>query len=70
MTAFWLISPAMCLIIRFYLDRENKIRARKLEQSAGDSEEDALDTGSGILRLNDMDLDQTDRQNLRFVYPL
>lgn len=70
MTAFWLISPAMCIIIRFYLQHENKVRATKLEQQGSDSEEDALDTGDGILRLNDKDLDQTDRENLRFVYPL
>lgn len=70
MTAFWFISPAMCLIIRFYLNRENRIRAEKFERAANDTEEDALDTDDGFLRLSDKDMDQTDRENLRFVYPL
>lgn len=71
MTAFWVISPLMCLIIRYYLNSENKKRALKLQEMAGnDSEVEGLDTGSEILNLNDQDLDLTDRQNLRFVYPL
>lgn len=71
MTAFWLMSPLMCVIIRFYLDKENKQRAKALDEKQGsDSEQEALDTGSEILRLDDKDLDLTDRQNLRFVYPL
>lgn len=73
MTAFWLISPAMCLIIRWYLVAENKKRARALElmlRQQTDSEHEALDTGTEILELNDQDLDLTDRQQLRFVYPL
>ena len=70
MTAFWFISPALCLIIRFYLNRENKIRAAELERRGTDSEEDALDLGDGVLRLDDKDMDLTDRENLKFVYPL
>lgn len=71
MTAFWLISPIMCLIIRWYLVAQNKERARKLEEMQNsDSEAEGLDTGSEILQLNDQDLDLTDKQNLRFVYPL
>ncbi|KAK2595480.1 hypothetical protein QQS21_006820 [Conoideocrella luteorostrata] len=73
MTAFWLISPALCLIIRWYLVSENKKRAGMLEEQQrlqSDSEHEGLDTGSEILQLNDKDLDLTDRQNLRFVYPL
>ncbi|KAJ6446971.1 allantoate permease [Purpureocillium lavendulum] len=70
MTAFWIISPIMCIIIRFYLKHENRLRAARLEQQGSDNEEDVLDTGDGILRLNDKDLDQTDRENIRFVYPL
>lgn len=71
MTAFWLISPIMCLIIRWYLVNQNKQRAAKLEETRGsDSEVEGLDTGSEILQLNDQDLDLTDGQNLRFVYPL
>ncbi|KID65473.1 uncharacterized protein G6M90_00g053310 [Metarhizium brunneum] len=71
MTAFWLISPIMCLIIRWYLVNQNKQRAARLEETRGsDSEVEGLDTGSEILQLNDQDLDLTDGQNLRFVYPL
>lgn len=71
MTAFWLISPIMCLIIRWYLVTQNKERARKLEEMQnGDFDAEGLDTGSEILQLNDQDLDLTDKQNLRFVYPL
>lgn len=70
MTAFWFISPIMCLIIRFYLNDQNKRRAQQIRQQDSDSDNDALDVGGEIIRLVDKDLDQTDRQNLRFVYPL
>jgi uncharacterized membrane protein len=70
MTVFWFISPALCLIIRFYLVRENKIRAAKLGASSDEGESKALDTDEGLLRVESEDLDQTDRENLRFVYPL
>lgn len=70
MTAFWFISPAMCLIIRFYLKSQNKRRAILAEQEDSDSDKDALEVGSEIVQLVDDDLDKTDRQNLRFVYPL
>ena len=70
MTAFWFISPAMCLIIRYYLVRQNKSRAAALEGHQSDSEEEALDAGGEIVKLNSQDLDLTDKQNLRFVYPL
>lgn len=71
MTASWFISPIMCLIIRFYLDNQNKKRALLLAEKAGsDSEVDGLDDGGEILQLDDRDLDLTDKQNLRFVYPL
>jgi hypothetical protein len=69
MTAFWILSLAMCLVIRFYLAHENKVRAKVLEEEYSDSE-GALDTGDGMLSLSGKDLDQTDRKNLRFVYPL
>lgn len=71
MTAFWFISPMMCLIIRLYLNHQNKLREKTLglgeqEQDGGqeqgsESEEDAR---GGFLG------DMTDRENLRFVYPL
>lgn len=60
----------MCLIIRFYLNDQNKRRAQQIRQQDSDSDNDALDVGGEIIRLVDKDLDQTDRQNLRFVYPL
>ncbi|EGX95721.1 putative allantoate permease of the major facilitator superfamily [Cordyceps militaris CM01] len=70
MTAFWFISPIMCLIIRFYLQKENKKRAAILAQRGSESDNDVLEVGSEIMHLKDEDLDLTDRQNLRFVYPL
>ncbi|BCS23228.1 uncharacterized protein APUU_31453S [Aspergillus puulaauensis] len=72
MTAFWFISPAMCLIIRFYLQRENKRREHLLTQSATESDEEgeAIDLGSEILKIGERDLDKTDREDLRFIYPL
>lgn len=70
MTAFWFISPGICLVIRFYLDRENKQRRRLLEQGYGEEENEVVDTGSQVIRIHDDDLDQTDRQNLKFIYPL
>ena len=70
MTAFWIISPLLCLIIRFYLKRENKKRAKVLDERGSESENDALEVGSEIMHLKDQDMDQTDLQNLHFVYPL
>lgn len=71
MTAFWFISPAMCIIIRFYLQRENRRRGRLLAEKETDSEGDeAIDTGSEIVKIGERDLDKTDRENLKFIYPL
>lgn len=71
MTAFWIISPAMCLIIRFYLDRENRRRKQLLAEQGDESERDeVIDTGSEIVKVGGGDLDLTDRQNLKFIYPL
>ena len=70
MTAFWFISPAMCLIIRFYLVRQNKHRATALADKSRGSAEQVLDIGDDLLRVDDDDLDQTDRENLKFLYPL
>lgn len=70
MTAFWFLSPSLCLVIRFYLKRENKRRLRLLELEGSDSDVGVLDTGSQVILVNNQDLDQTDRQNLRFIYPL
>lgn len=72
MTAFWFISPAMCLIIRFYLQRENKRRERLLAQSGveSDEENEAIDTGNEIVKIGERDLDKTDREDMRFIYPL
>lgn len=71
MTAFWFISPAMCIIIRFYLQRENRCRERLLVEKESDSEGDeAIHTGSEIVKIGVRDLDKTDRENLKFIYPL
>lgn len=71
MTAFWIVSPIMCLIIRFYLNRENRHRQRRLTGQDSDSDGDELiDTGSEIVKIGAQDLDKTDRENLKFTYPL
>ncbi|KAF4964899.1 hypothetical protein FSARC_7244 [Fusarium sarcochroum] len=70
MTAFWIISPIMCLIIRFYLIRENKKRAMLLDAEGSDSDNNALEMDGEVVKINDDDIDHTDRENLRFVYPL
>ncbi|KAJ5112731.1 MFS general substrate transporter [Penicillium argentinense] len=71
MTAFWFISPVMCIIIRFYLQRENKRREQILAQSESDSDGDeVIDAGGEIVKISDRDHDCTDRQNLKFIYPL
>ncbi|OCF39485.1 hypothetical protein I317_06703 [Kwoniella heveanensis CBS 569] len=73
MTAFWTISPLLCVIIRHYLQRENRKRQVALEKE-GDYEEDAarinLQTLNEVVQINDWDLDLTDRQNKKFIYPL
>lgn len=71
MTAFWIISPAMCVIIRLYLQRENRRREQLMAERDSDSDRDeVIDTGSEIVRIGDHDLDCTDRENLKFIYPL
>lgn len=60
----------MCLLIRWYLDHENKVRSQKLASLDGEGEEDAIETGDGLIRVDDRDLDKTDRENLKFEYPL
>lgn len=61
----------MCLIIRFYLDHQNKLREKTLglgeqsgqqEQEQGSESEE--DSRGGFLG------DMTDKENARFVYPL
>lgn len=59
----------MCLVIRFYLNRENSVRAKALEE-INDQSDEALEMGEEILQVGKDDLDLTDRQNLKFVYPL
>jgi hypothetical protein len=71
MTAFWAISPTMCIIIRLYLQRENRGRQRLLEQQESDSDrEDVLDADGQIVKIDGHDFDATDRTNLKFIYPL
>lgn len=61
----------MFLIIRFYLNCENKRREQLLADQGSESErEEVIDTGSEIVKIGGGDLDQTDRQNLKFIYPL
>lgn len=71
MTAFWIISPTMCLVIRFYLNRENRRRQQLLTEWDSDSDRHQLvDTGNGVVKISVQDLDKTDRENLKFKYPL
>lgn len=71
MTAFWLISPAMCIIIRFYLQRENRRREQLLAENDSDSDKDeVIEAGGEVVKISDRDRDCTDRQNLKFIYPL
>jgi len=70
MTLFWFISPAMCLVIRWYLVRENTRRRLLIEQSINEHNEDVFDLGSRIVTIDEDDLDATDRENIQFVYPL
>lgn len=71
MTAFWLISPAMCIAIRFYLQGENRRRERLLAETDTDSDQDkVIDSGGQLVHIGDRDHDKTDRENLKFLYPL
>ena len=42
----------------------------ELAQQEKSEEHDALEVEDGIVRIEDEDLDHTDRENLKFVYPL
>ncbi|KAJ0375700.1 hypothetical protein COL26b_006020 [Colletotrichum chrysophilum] len=70
MTAFWFISPAMCLVIRWYLVRENRRRQANLDTAGSSDDNDILDTGDRVVHVYKEDLDLTDRQNQKFIYPL
>ncbi|KAJ5081842.1 MFS general substrate transporter [Penicillium alfredii] len=71
MTAFWIISPLMCIIIRFYLQHENRRRERLLAEEGSQSDDnEVIDTGSELVKIGDRDIDKTDRENLKFIYPL
>ncbi|KAI8182950.1 putative transporter [Colletotrichum sp. SAR 10_75] len=70
MTAFWFISPAMCLVIRWYLVRENRRRQANLDADGSSDDNDVLDTGDTVVHVYKEDLDLTDRQNQKFIYPL
>lgn len=66
----------MCLLIRFYLKRENDRRDKLMaEQQLAEGEADkGLLAISGedheVLKIHEADLDLTDRENLKFRYPL
>lgn len=71
MTAFWFISPLMCIIIRFYLQRENKRREQLLLENDSESDkEEVIEAGQEVVKISDRDLDCTDRKNMKFIYPL
>lgn len=61
----------MCIIIRFYLQRENKRRERLLAGTDTNSDKDeVIDADGQIVHIGDRDLDKTDQENLKFMYPL
>lgn len=61
----------MCIIIRFYLQRENRRREQIMAENDSESDKDeVIETGSEVVKISDRDLDHTDRQNLKFIYPL
>lgn len=61
----------MCIIIRFYLQHENRRRERLLAEEGSQSDDnEAIDTGSELVKIGDRDIDKTDRENLKFIYPL
>ena len=61
----------MCVLIRFYLQHENKRRQKLLLENDSSSEKDeVIETGNEVVKINDRDLDSTDRQNMKFIYPL
>lgn len=76
MTAAWVICPLMCLLIRFYLKRENDRRDKLMaEQQSAESEADKellaiFGEDHEVLKIHEADLDLTDRENLKFRYPL
>lgn len=61
----------MCLVIRFYLNCENRRRQQLLSEWDSDSDRHKLvDTGNDVVKISVQDLDKTDRENLEFKYPL
>lgn len=61
----------MCIIIRFYLQRENRRREQLLAENDSDSDKDeVIEAGGEVVKISDRDRDCTDRQNLKFIYPL
>lgn len=61
----------MCVIIRFYLQRENKRREQLLLENDSESDkEEVIEAGQEVVKISDRDLDCTDRKNMKFIYPL
>lgn len=61
----------MCIIIRFYLKRENQRRQQLMYENDSESDKDeVIENGSEVVKISDRDRDCTDRENLKFIYPL
>lgn len=61
----------MCLVIRFYLHCENRRRQQLLTELDSDSDRHKfINTGNDVVKISVQDLDKTDRENLKFKYPL
>lgn len=70
------MCPLMCLLIRIYLKRENDRRDKLIaEQQLAEGEADKellaiFGEGHEVLKIHETDLDLTDREKLKFRYPL
>lgn len=70
------VVAILCLLIRFYLARENRVRARQTSSDVANSYEDVYivvqdENGAEVKRKVDKAfLDLTDRQNLEYRYVL
>ena len=61
----------MCIAIRFNLQGENRRRERLLAETDTDSDQDkVIDSGGQLVHIGDRNHDKTDRENLKFLYPL
>lgn len=63
------IAPLLALVIWFILNKRNKVRKEVLEQE-GETKGFVSDNSNGELEVDGANLDLTDLENDRFIYPL